>query len=178
MNKYFDLHFNKDIITIYPGEFWSSSGPELISTVLGSCVSITLHDPISGIGGMNHFMLAKNSNPIQDKNDRLLGRFGDHAMSMLIEDMECKGAVISRCYAKVFGGGNIFNVQNGNKNHVGESNIKFALEFLENHKIPIKSSDVGGTLPRKIFFDPVTSKVYLKHINNKNDDPYFKSLFH
>ena len=61
MNRYHDLHFNRDIITIYPGEFCTTPGPELISTVLGSCVSIALFDAKNCIGGMNHFMLAKDT---------------------------------------------------------------------------------------------------------------------
>ena len=115
MNRYFDLHFNRNIVTIYPGEFWSSTGPEMISTVLGSCVSIALFDPIAGVGGMNHFMLAKDTNQEIDggfpnRQDKLLGRFGEYAVEMLISDMEKKGAQLSRCTAKVFGGGNIFEV--------------------------------------------------------------------
>lgn len=173
MNRYFDLHFNRNIVTIYPGEFWSSKGPEMISTVLGSCVSIALFDPIAGVGGMNHFMLAKDTNlEVNNPKDRLLGRFGEYAIEMLIEDMQKKGASLSRCFAKVFGGGNIFNSaepQSG-KSLVGAANIEFAFNYLKSHKIEIKSSDTGGNLPRKIFFDPVNSKVFLKYINSQNSD--------
>ncbi len=180
MNRYFDLHFNKNIVTIYPGEFWSSTGPEMISTVLGSCVSIALYDPIAGVGGMNHFMLAKDTNlEIDGSEDRLLGRFGEYAIEMLVSDMEKKGAVFSRCTAKVFGGGNIFNTEEpqSGRSLVGAANIKFAFDYLKDHKIEIKSSDTGGNLPRKIFFDPVTSKVFLKHIDSRTqeDDNFIKS---
>ncbi len=180
MNRYFDLHFNKNIVTIYPGEFWSSTGPEMISTVLGSCVSIALYDPIAGVGGMNHFMLAKDTNlEIDGSEDRLLGRFGEYAIEMLVSDMEKKGAVFSRCTAKVFGGGNIFNTEEpqSGRSLVGAANIKFAFDYLKAHKIEIKSSDTGGNLPRKIFFDPVTSKVFLKHIDSRTqeDDNFIKS---
>lgn len=177
MNKYHDIHFNKDIITIYPGEFWSTNGPEMISTVLGSCVSIALYDPIAGVGGMNHFMLAKDTSIPNDNSNQLMGRFGEYAMKLLIEDMEKKGAQFSRCTAKVFGGGNIFNSPLNGVANVGDANIKFAFEFLKKHNITIKSSDTGGNLPRKIYFDPVTSKVYLKHIESYTvkDGEFIKS---
>lgn len=180
MNRYFDLHFNKNIVTIYPGEFWASTGPEMISTVLGSCVSIALFDPIAGVGGMNHFMLAKDTNmDIDGSRDKHLGRFGEYAMEMLVSDMEKKGAVFSRCTAKVFGGGNIFNTvtPEGGKVLVGDANIKFAFDYLKSHGIEVKSSDTGGILPRKIFFDPTTSKVFLKHIDNRtqDDDDYIRT---
>ncbi|MBO4729182.1 MAG: hypothetical protein J5631_12220, partial [Spirochaetaceae bacterium] len=57
MNTHFDSHFNKQIITILPGEFYSTDKPVLISTVLGSCISIALYDPELKLGGLNHFML-------------------------------------------------------------------------------------------------------------------------
>ena len=183
MNRYFDLHFNRNIVTIYPGEFWSSTGPEMISTVLGSCVSIALFDPIAGVGGMNHFMLAKDTNQEIDggfpnSHDKLLGRFGEYAVEMLISDMEKKGAQLSRCTAKVFGGGNIFNTASvDGRDLVGESNIKFAFDYLKKNNIEVKSSDTGGNSPRKIFFDPVTSKVFLRHIDSRteNDNQFLKS---
>ena len=171
MNKYFDLHFNRNVVIIYPGEFYVSSGPELISTVLGSCVSIVLYDPIAAVGGMNHYMLAKDTSAVPDKNDRLLGRFGEYAMEMLISSLEKKGTVLSRCIAKVFGGGNIFNsTASDGKDLVGESNIKFAFDFLRQHNIEVRSSDTGGILPRKIFFDPTNYKVFVKLIDNKNSE--------
>ena len=47
-------------------------------------------------------------------------------------------------------------------------NIKFAFDYLERLKIPVVNSNTGGNLPRKIFFDPETAKVYMKYINNSN----------
>lgn len=173
MNRYFDLHFNRNIVTLYPGEYWSSAGPEMISTVLGSCVSIALFDPIAKVGGMNHFMLARDTNlDIDGSQDRLLGRFGEYAVEMLVADMEKKGASLKRCFAKVFGGGNIFNSSEPQSGRalVGAANIDFAFEYLKSHNVEIKSSDTGGNLPRKIFFDPVNAKVFLKHIDSHNPD--------
>jgi chemotaxis protein CheD len=58
INGYHDI--NQDVITakILPGEFYVSNKGEIISTVLGSCISACIREPIAGIGGMNHFMLA------------------------------------------------------------------------------------------------------------------------
>ena len=43
--------------TILPGQYYVTGGRELITTVLGCCVSACIRDRIFGIGGMNHFML-------------------------------------------------------------------------------------------------------------------------
>ena len=46
------------------------------------------------------------------------------------------------------------------------SNSKFAFSYLEKLNIPIVKSNTGGNLPRKIFFDPETQKVFMKFIDN------------
>ena len=57
---YFDRHFNCDAVKILPGEYFVTQRDLVIVTVLGSCVSVCLRDRLSGIGGMNHFMLPGN----------------------------------------------------------------------------------------------------------------------
>ncbi|BDC95074.1 chemotaxis protein CheD [Treponema saccharophilum] len=173
MNKYFDNHFRKEVVTIYPGEFYSTAGSEMISTVLGSCVSIVLFDEENGVGGINHFMLAKDSkaeaNAAAYSVDRMLGKFGEYAIDLLIEDIKKKGGLVENLEAKVFGGGNIFNLPNV-ESQVGNVNSRFAFEYLQKLNIPVVKSDTGGTLPRKIFFDPITRKVFMKYIDNHKSD--------
>ncbi|WP_407425002.1 chemotaxis protein CheD [Treponema sp.] len=168
MNTYFDSHFNKKIITIYPGEYYASSGPEMISTVLGSCISIALYDDENKIGGINHFMLAKDTSIDNAQGEVLMGKFGEYAIDLLIKDLVAKGAILENLSAKVFGGSNVFNQNENNGAQVGATNIKFAFDYLKQLKIPVTKSNTGGNLPRKIFFDPETSKVYMKYINNTN----------
>ena len=167
MNTYFDSHFNKKIVTIYPGEYYASAGPEMISTVLGSCISIALFDDEKKIGGINHFMLARDTSLDEDTEKKLMGKFGEYAIDLLIKDLVSKGASVANLNAKVFGGSNIFN-QESNGAQVGEVNIKFAFDYLTHLHIPVIKSNTGGNLPRKIFFDPETAKVYMKYINNGN----------
>lgn len=167
MNRHFDTKFNRELLTIYPGEYASSFGPEYIATILGSCVAIALYDPQHMIGGMNHFILAKDTT-LSDEDKGLVGRFGEYAVELLINDMLKKGAVRENFIAKVFGGSNVFNVTSPRTVQVGEANIKFAFDYLEKEHIPVVASDIGGIEPRKIIFDPVTSKVWLKRIKNSN----------
>ena len=168
MNRYFDNHFQRDVVTIYPGEFYSTKENEMISTVLGSCVSIVLYDVQNHVGGINHFMLAKDSSLKSDASCdavKKLGKFGEYAIDLLIEDLKKNGAVLSNLEAKVFGGGNIFNLPDVDA-QVGNVNSKFAFEYLAKLNIPIVKSNTGGNLPRKIFFDPNTQKVFMKFIDN------------
>ena len=165
MNRYYDSQFGKNIVTIYPGEYFTSFGEEYISTVLGSCVSVALYDKNLQVGGLNHFMLAYDGKGDRD-TDEAAGRFGEYAMELLINDLLKKGASRQRLTAKVFGGSNVLGSGTSSKLQVGENNIKFVFEYLKSEKIPVVSSNTGGDKPRKIFYDPKSSKIWLKHIKN------------
>ena len=165
MNRYYDSQFGKNIVTIYPGEYFTSFGEEYISTVLGSCVSVALYDENLQVGGLNHFMLAYDGKGDRDKDEAAV-RFGEYAMELLINDLLKKGASRQRLTAKVFGGSNVLGSGTSSKLQVGENNIKFVFEYLKSEKIPVVSSNTGGDKPRKIFYDPKSSKIWLKHIKN------------
>ena len=166
MNKHYDPHFKKDIITIHPGEYYTSKEDIYIATVLGSCISVALYDIKESFGGMNHFMLPKSS-----RDDTLSsadeGRFVNFAIELLINDMIKSGSIKKNLRAKVFGGGNVLDGGNSQLNTTGINNINFALDYLKQEGIPVIVNDTGGIFPRKIFFNPLTSKVYLKRIQKR-----------
>lgn len=163
MNRHFDPHFQKDIITIHPGEYYSTDEDIYIATVLGSCISIALFDMSISLGGLNHFMLPRSGrNEVLSSADE--GRFGNFAVELLINDLLKKGARHENLRAKVFGGGNVLDTGTEKMNMTGINNINFALSYLETEKIPVLVNDTGGIYPRKIYFHPRTSKVFLKRI--------------
>ena len=145
----------KNRIQIYPGEQYVGSGDIILSTLLGSCVAACLYDPVNGVVGMNHFLLANHRYP---RNMSLIaaeaGRYGVHAMEMLINEMLKNGAKRQHLKAKAFGGGNILKPSKNASNFfcVGSINALFIQEFLENERIPLVASDLGGDLGRIIHF--------------------------
>lgn len=176
MNKFFDITLNREIITIYPGELYITKKSELITTILGSCISIVLFDEQNSIGGINHYMLPA-APPESKKNSVLpITRFGEYAIKTLIQEMINQGASLKNLKAKIFGGSNVLNFslkkderkKDAQKKDalIGEENINFARKFLKKIGIPIVSEDVGGVSSRKIFFDTTNYKVFLKRINS------------
>ncbi len=183
MNRHYDPHFGKDIVTIHPGEYYSSTDDIYIATVLGSCISVALFDTAIKLGGLNHFMLPKSSRDVVLEEDE--GRFGDYAVELLINDLMKKGAKRNHLQAKVFGGGNVLEDNGYHQNMTGINNINFALTFLKQENIPILVNDTGGIFPRKIYFQPQTTKVFLKRIQKsgmtvdqikKREEAYGQSL--
>jgi hypothetical protein len=56
IQRRFDARVNGVVATLLPGDYYVAIEGEMISTVLGSCVSACIRDRRMGFGGMNHFM--------------------------------------------------------------------------------------------------------------------------
>jgi chemotaxis protein CheD len=153
-------------VRIEPGGHRATNEKMVLSTILGSCVAACLYDEVSGIAGMNHFMLAnRRYSKSMAMSTTDAGRYGIHAMELLINDMLKLGASRQRIKAKVFGGGRI--LETGSKDTfycVGEVNQRFIREFLELERIETLALDLGGELGRVIHFRTDTFQVFRRWI--------------
>ena len=155
----------KKLNIIYPGEYYITGDDEYIGTLLGSCVSICLHDPENKIGGMNHFMLPGRISDTDIFNDSN-ARYGITAINTLVSEVIVKGASRKYLTAKIFGGGNIMKVLNTKtrSSMIPADNVRVAKLFMEIEDIPIAAIDVCSYYTRKIIFAVDTGKVYLRKI--------------
>jgi chemotaxis protein CheD len=164
-NVYYDRTFDCDAAKILPGEYYFTGRDMLIVTVLGSCVSACIRDRLTGLGGMNHFMLPDggDSGPVSASM-----RYGGYAMEVLINDLLKAGARREHLEAKVFGGGAVlrgFTAMN-----VGERNAAFVTQFLKTERIPVLAEDLNDIYPRKVYFFPRTGKVLVKKLMQTHND--------
>lgn len=168
--QYFDREFQVDAVKILPGQYHAARHGA-ITTVLGSCVSTCLWDPVERIGGMNHFMLpgdtASAGSPWAAS-----ARFGVYAMEVLINDMIRLGADRRRMVAKVFGGAQL--LAGFDRLDVGAKNSEFVLEFLRVEGIRVLARDLLDVCPRKVHFFIDTGKVQVKRLSITPSDPVQK----
>lgn len=138
-------------VQVIQGEFRVSADPhEVLSTVLGSCVAACIWDETSGIGGMNHFLLAHSQGTSDPKDNR----YGVHSMEMLINGLLRQGAKRAALKAKLFGGARIAT----NLRDIGGSNAAFSRDFLRAEGIPCVAESLGGTQARRVTFHPTSGR--------------------
>jgi len=128
---------------LHPGRFCFTTEDVVISTVLGSCVSVCLYADGYAAAGVNHFLLperAARSEP---------ARFGDSANELLLGQFENLGIPVPKLRAKVFGGASIAGSRIGD---LASRNIEAAITFLDRHGIIILGQDTGGERGRKLLF--------------------------
>jgi chemotaxis protein CheD len=153
--RFFDAASAAWIVKVFPGEYHvSRQADEVLLTVLGSCVSACIRDPLAGIGGMNHFMLPQHGSGAWG-GDLKSTRFGNFAMEKLLNELLKAGCKRERLEIKVFGGGNVTDSTNA----VGSDNAAFVLKYLQDEGLPCAAQDLGGTLPRRIQYYPSTGRV-------------------
>lgn len=166
-NRYFDRHFEREAIKILPGEYFATKSNTLIVTVLGSCVSACIRDRLSGIAGMNHFLLP-NDGSCRDNLLSESARYGAYAMEILINHLIKLGARREQLEAKVFGGGNV--LKGFSTINIGERNAEFVLDYLKLERIPIVAKDLLDIYPRKVYFFPDTGQVLIRKIKNLHNN--------
>ena len=169
-NVYYDRTFDCDAAKILPGEYYFTGKDMLIVTVLGSCVAACIRDRVSGLGGMNHFMLpdgGDGENPISASM-----RYGTYAMEVLINQLLKAGARRENMEAKVFGGGAV--LRGFTAINVGERNAEFVLKYLRAEKMRITAEDLNDIYPRKVYFFPRTGKVLVKKLMQVHNDTLVK----
>jgi chemotaxis protein CheD len=166
INRYWDSINNIYAAKILPGEFYVTMSGELITTVVGSCVSACIRDTSTGIGGMNHFMLPANINhdrktwnntPVNAQT-----RYGNIAMERLINVILAGGGKRQNLEIKLFGGGNVLQIDSD----IGGKNIDFVKHYLDTEGLAITAEDVGGNRPRKIQYFPSTGRARVKGLNS------------
>lgn len=143
---------------IRPGE-WAVERDRPISTLLGSCVAVTLYDPVLRLGGMNHFMLPRFERvSSRDDVDAMLA--GDYAMEAMLNGMLARGARKARLQAKAFGGGAVVSSLDGSR--IGQRNVDFAREWLAREGITLVASDFLGPWSRKVVLDPASGDAWCR----------------
>lgn len=169
-NHYFDRQFGISAVKILPGEYFVSNRDILMVTTLGSCIAACIRDQVSGIGGINHFMLPDSGS---DASAPASGaaRYGTYAMELLINELIKLGARRSNLQAKLFGGGNVIAHMTVTK--VGSRNAAFALDYLKTEGIPVVGKDLLDEFPRKVYFFPKSGRALIKKLRSMRNDTVF-----
>jgi chemotaxis protein CheD len=151
---------------LLPGEYYVTKNDEGVYTTLGSCISACIRDRVTGIGGMNHFMLPASASADKEgwKSTSLseATRYGNFAMEHLINEILKNGGLKQNLEVKLFGGGRIM----ANMTDIGMRNITFVHDYLKTEGLKAVSEDVGDVFPRMVVYFPANGKVRVKRLRS------------
>jgi len=146
-----------DNIYLGPCEVCISSKPTVVSTVLGSCVAVTMYCKRYMTGGICHAML-----PVRHSDGNPL-RYVDSAILYMTDKFLSMGIKRDEIEVKLFGGGNVIYCSDEN-NTIGCKNVGTALNVIARENLRLTVSDVNGNEGRKLLFHTHTGDVFMKRI--------------
>jgi chemotaxis protein CheD len=163
---YYDQSMGREAAKIQPGECYVTALDMVLVTVLGSCVSACIRDPVARVGGLNHFMLPEATADESVASQPM--RYGVYAMEVLINDILRRGARRDRLEAKVAGGGTV--LRGFGATTVGDRNAACVTRVLEAEGIRVLGKDLGGQHARKIYYFPATGRLRAKALRSVQND--------
>jgi chemotaxis protein CheD len=146
-----------------PGEIVVGSDPLRITTLLGSCVAVTMHVTRLKLAGICHALLpsCRREHPCCTGE---AGKYVECALKLMLEQLKLQGVQPCEIQAKMFGGSDMFDTPDANRRGVGRQNIEMAQRVLEQAGVKVVTQDLGGPRGRKIIFHTSTGEVFLKRL--------------
>jgi len=147
-------------VYLKPGELYFAVTPTIVSTVLGSCISITIHNPQRQMSTICHAILPEEITPGEPY------RYVDTSVAAMLRMFRRYGIMKKDLEVKLFGGADILPPSENNYREmtVGKQNILRAQRVIEQEQLQLLASDVGGTRGRKIYFHSHTGEIYLQRL--------------
>ena len=138
----------------------------LITYSLGSCVGLSLFDPVTSIGGLIHCMLPL-SKIDKDRAARSPYMFVDTGVPLLIREMLAKGAAKKRLVAKVAGAAQLMD--SNNVFRIGERNKVVLRKLLWKNNILIAAEETGGNIPRTMTLYLADGRTTLRNAGQERE---------
>ena len=155
-----------ELIKVGMADLKVGQAPDTLTTLgLGSCIGLTLYDPVSKIGGLVHYMLPDST---KLKNNTNIAKFGDTGIRELLKQVLASGANQRRLVAKIAGGACMFEMSGlSSLGNVGARNAEAAKEILKELKIPLVAEDTGLNYGRTVELKCETGEYVIKAVGKQ-----------
>ncbi len=137
----------------------SNPGELLVTYSLGSCIGLTLYDPVRVVGGLIHCMLPlSTADPEKAAKNPFM--FTDSGVMALLKKMYERGAERERLIAKLAGAASICDQKNLFK--IGERNYTIMRKILWKNNILIRGELVGGNTAKTMYLHMGDGRTVIK----------------
>jgi chemotaxis protein CheD len=140
----------------------------LVITVPGSCVAITMFNSRLTVAAICHSLLPDclNYKKIYNRSSHERFKYVNYSISWMAEKISSYGIKPSEIEVKLFGGADMATWRDprGIIRTIGSVNVRMALKTIEDEGLKLVASNVGETCGRKIYFYTHTGEVFLKRL--------------
>lgn len=150
---------NSNVVDVGIGAIEVCRAPNILRTVLGSCVALCLFDPEHRIAGLAHIVL-----PHYNGKDEP-SRFADTGYGLLVDALRAYGARRDRLVARIAGGARMSIVKEDSPfATIGEKSALVIRELLKRDCIPVLSEQIGGSLGLSVLFSAQDGEITIREL--------------
>ena len=131
----------------------------IITYALGSCIGISVYDPVAKVGGLLHYMLP-DSTLDEKKAKENPAMFADTGIPTLFKACYRLGAEKKRMIVKAAGGASILDDTNFFR--IGQKNIMAMRKIFWKNNVMIASEDTGANHNRTVRLEMATGKTLVR----------------
>lgn len=131
----------------------------IVTYALGSCIAVSIHDPVARVGGMLHLMLPESSLDAT-KAERNPYMFADTGIPLLFRQAYAAGAEKKRLVVRVAGGAQVMD-DKGVFN-IGKRNCLSVRKVLWRAGVTIAAESVGGTESRTVRLEMSSGRFLMR----------------
>jgi chemotaxis protein CheD len=131
----------------------------LVTYSLSSCVGISIHDPVKGVGGLLHFMLPDSGlDPAKAKKHPWM--FADTAIPLFFQRAYGMGAEKSRLRIMAAGGAQVLQAKDSLE--IGRKNLLAMRRILRQSELPLEAADTGGDAIRTLRLEVGSGRLMVR----------------
>jgi chemotaxis protein CheD len=147
------------VVNISDCKIVSGEAQDLITYSLGSCLGVSVFDPVTMVGGLIHCMLplAKIAESKPNFNPLM---FVDTGFTFMLNELFKMGASKKNLVVKAAGCAEFMDPQH--YFNIGERNFTVFRKILWKNGIILKNSDVGGKISRTVILRMKTGQTLLR----------------
>ncbi|MBF0206079.1 MAG: chemotaxis protein CheD [Oligoflexia bacterium] len=156
------MRYDRDrlsIVSIGDGKISDNPNEVLITYSLGSCIGVTIYDPILKIGGLFHAMLPISNNDLE-KSKKFPFNFVDTAVVLLLQFFYDRGSIKKNLICKVAGGGT--PLEDHGVFRIGERNYAVFKKVVWKNGLLVKGELVGGKSSKTMMLEMESGRTILK----------------
>jgi len=147
------------VVGIADCQIGKSPDQVLVTYALGSCIAVTIHDPVAGVGGMLHYMLPDSTiSPAKAGENPYM--FADTGIPLLFRRAYEAGAEKRRLVVRVAGGAQVMDKEG--VFNIGKRNYLALRKILWKAGVLLQGEDVGGNLSRTVRLEVGSGRFWLR----------------
>ena len=137
----------------------NEAGAILVTHSLGSCIGLTIYDPVAKVGGLLHYMLPESALDTKKAQNKPF-MFADTGIPRLFKACYQLGADKKRMIVKIAGGSQIMDPTG--RFNIGKRNYAALRKIFWKNNVLIDAEDVGGNCNRTVWLNVDSGEVTLK----------------